>query len=85
MSITPTRMPPMPKTKPPTNCRNCGAPLHGFVCEYCGTAYGDEQLYVKVDTTLSQEEMKHMVEMLKKHQADPVILLPNSLGFKRTR
>lgn len=22
-----------------TNCENCGAPLHGSVCEYCGTEY----------------------------------------------
>ena len=22
-----------------TNCKNCGAPLHGNVCEYCGTEY----------------------------------------------
>lgn len=22
-----------------TNCVNCGAPLHGNVCEYCGTEY----------------------------------------------
>lgn len=22
-----------------TNCANCGAPLHGNVCEYCGTEY----------------------------------------------
>lgn len=26
-----------------TNCINCGAPLHGHVCEYCGTEYGHEQ------------------------------------------
>lgn len=23
-----------------TNCVNCGAPLHGNICEYCGTEYG---------------------------------------------
>ena len=22
-----------------TNCVNCGAPLHGNKCEYCGTEY----------------------------------------------
>lgn len=30
------------------NCINCGAPLHGSKCEYCGTVYrdrrGDEML-----------------------------------------
>lgn len=25
--------------KRPTNCKNCGAPLHGRRCEYCGTEY----------------------------------------------
>lgn len=24
-----------------TNCINCGAPLHGNKCEYCGTEYGN--------------------------------------------
>ena len=23
-----------------TNCLNCGAPITGDVCEYCGTRYG---------------------------------------------
>ena len=23
----------------PTNCKNCGATLHGNVCEYCGSEY----------------------------------------------
>ena len=23
----------------PTNCKNCGAPLHSHECEYCGTEY----------------------------------------------
>lgn len=23
----------------PTNCKNCGAPLHGSRCEFCGTEY----------------------------------------------
>ena len=23
----------------PTNCKNCGAPLHGDKCEYCGSEY----------------------------------------------
>ena len=24
-----------------TNCINCGAPLHGRKCEYCGTEYNE--------------------------------------------
>ena len=26
-----------------TSCLNCGAPLSGPVCQYCGTSYGDER------------------------------------------
>lgn len=26
-----------------TNCKNCGAPLTGCVCEYCGTDYGERE------------------------------------------
>ena len=22
-----------------TNCRNCGAPVRSYICEYCGTVY----------------------------------------------
>lgn len=25
--------------EPLTNCKNCGAVLHGHKCEYCGTEY----------------------------------------------
>ena len=27
------------KEKVKCNCRNCGAPVYGYKCEYCGTAY----------------------------------------------
>ena len=28
-----------------TNCKNCGAPLHGSRCEYCGTEYPVNVVY----------------------------------------
>lgn len=28
-----------PQVAVPTNCKNCGAPLHGRKCEYCDTEY----------------------------------------------
>ena len=28
-----------PKEAPPTNCKNCGAPLKDGKCEYCGSEY----------------------------------------------
>ena len=27
-----------------TNCVNCGAPLHGSKCEYCGTEYNGNNI-----------------------------------------
>nr|DAG69228.1 MAG TPA: alpha-aminoadipate carrier protein [Caudoviricetes sp.] len=27
-----------------TNCVNCGAPLHGSTCEYCGTRYAGNKV-----------------------------------------
>ena len=30
---------PTPRIKYPTNCKNCGAILNGWKCEYCGTEY----------------------------------------------
>ena len=30
----------------PTNCKNCGAPLHGSRCDYCGTEYGPEPMLI---------------------------------------
>lgn len=32
-----------------TNCVNCGAPLHGNKCEYCGTEYAGDQIVVDFD------------------------------------
>lgn len=32
-----------------TNCVNCGAILHGNVCEYCGTEYGGSKEKSKSD------------------------------------
>lgn len=28
-----------PSRKIPTNCKNCGAPLHGSKCDFCDTEY----------------------------------------------
>lgn len=30
-----------------TNCPNCGAPVRGAECEYCGTYFGVKTSYVK--------------------------------------
>jgi len=28
-----------------TNCQNCGAPIKGYKCEYCGTEYNFENRF----------------------------------------
>ena len=32
-----------------TNCPNCGAPVRGAECEYCGTYFGVKTSYVKLE------------------------------------
>lgn len=34
-----------------TNCKNCGAPLHGHKCDYCGTEYPEYAAINIVHTT----------------------------------
>lgn len=48
-----------------TNCVNCGAILHGNVCEYCGTKYNDNGISASFSTDdytgtmkLGNEEIK---------------------------
>ena len=31
----------------PINCINCGAVLHGSICEYCGTEYKGDKIYAE--------------------------------------
>lgn len=44
----------------PTNCPNCGAPLHGGKCEYCGTEFSGKgpRMDMKLDiSSLPYEEV----------------------------
>lgn len=38
-----------------TNCVNCGAPLHGNICEYCGTEYGQNHSETNSDKENNEE------------------------------
>lgn len=44
------------------NCKNCGAPLRGHVCEYCGTEYAVSQ---KADVEKTLGELKENIQRLK--------------------
>lgn len=42
------------------NCPNCGAPVNGNICEYCGTVHNicpkqDLKIDIRLDTALLQE------------------------------
>lgn len=53
-----------PREKPVlTNCKNCGAPLHGSVCEYCGTVYRENQIYMNVN--VDAVDVKRLIERMK--------------------
>lgn len=44
-----------------TNCPNCGAPVRGAECEYCGTYFGVKTSYVKPEAykpSVSLEAMR---------------------------
>ena len=47
-----------------TNCPNCGAPITGRACEYCGTVFPGRQNVIKAKTFLELEN-----EYLKRNMA----------------
>lgn len=42
------------------NCPNCGAPVHGAVCEYCGTVQTSPELAAEIK--LSEKIIRRMIE-----------------------
>ena len=40
------------------NCKNCGAIVKGYKCEYCGTEYPENQTFVKCQKDMSAEISK---------------------------
>ena len=56
----------------PMNCKNCGAPLHNYKCDYCGTEYEKPPAQFIVNTcdtdviacqcSLSLDEIKYANE-----------------------
>lgn len=65
--IQPSRMPPRPLKKM-TNCKNCGAPLKGSVCEYCGTFYMENHIYVNVNNV----NVKRLIESMNRTPIMPL-------------
>ena len=55
-----------------TNCVNCGAPLHGSKCEYCGTEYPENSDSEKpnlemLDVSSCDDKSKVLIDIAK-HQ-----------------
>ena len=77
-----------------TNCKNCGAPLRNYRCEYCGTEYREDPI-TKTVVIKSQPvgviplgaevriKMRHM-EMIPEEEREKLILeeLTNSISKK---
>ena len=42
-----------------TNCLNCGAPIFGSVCQYCGTDYGGERAPMSI--TIDDDSLRGML------------------------
>ena len=57
----------------PTNCVNCGMPLNGNRCEYCGTNYGLLNTDVKpltiYSTGIETDELKAAYKAIENHNA----------------
>lgn len=60
------------------NCKNCGAPLHGCKCEYCGTEYtksGNEIFKCGTNNTMNElfSDGKFYIEEIVR---EPIIVTP---------
>lgn len=65
-----------------TNCINCGAPLTGYICEYCGTRYEDTATayLVKIEIGIRQREVARLKAELNRamlsHQNEIICIPP---------
>ncbi len=57
------------------NCPNCGAPIKGSTCEYCGTVFSE-----KCDDDLSDLNEKIRLETIKISQYEQTRNILNSIG-----
>lgn len=66
-----------------TNCKNCGAPLRGQVCEYCGTVYGEgRQMTLKINTAkLTPEDIAKTIQRIRHTQIGSLMLLDSGVEF----
>ncbi len=58
------------KVLQPLECKNCGAPLHGSRCEYCGTEYGSAPVLIMKN--VDPEDLDNLKRMLATTGAVPV-------------
>ena len=58
--------------KPPRNCPNCGAPVNGKTCEYCGTVFSVKNAEYKSDFDKYLESLKTELESALIKQAQEI-------------
>ena len=47
-----------------TNCKNCGAPLHSYKCEYCGTEYPQLLTAIHIRQASGKELEEYRLKLL---------------------
>lgn len=47
-----------------TNCKNCGAPLHSYKCEYCGTEYPELLTVIPIRQPSEKELEEYRLKLL---------------------
>lgn len=58
----------------PLNCPNCGAPIAGLTCDYCGTEFGEEQEYLDA----KRELIINQQMLLNEKQTEGLLQIINS-------
>lgn len=66
----------------PTKCINCGANLHGNICEYCGTEYNDNGIYATFNEDEYTGELKIGNEIIKVYISQTIIGQPDISAYR---
>ena len=66
----------------PTKCINCGANIHGNICEYCGTEYNDNGIYATFNEDEYTGELKIGNEIIKVYISQTIIGQPDISAYR---
>ncbi len=66
----------------PKKCINCGANLHGNICEYCGTEYNDNGISATFNEDEYTGELKIGNEIIKVYISQTIIRSPDISAYR---